>query len=114
MPECLGCGQSGHAVRGARPGLVRWAVTQHERHSGARGHRELTDGMQILAVQRNRRAQHQQVGSGDRLQTATVLKPPYPWDAGSVIKPDDKFGSEIDRATLTQDEAHEVRCAVAW
>ena len=51
---------------------VRQAVGQDEGHALARRDGEVADGLEVLAVQADRRAQHHHVGPGDGAQRVLV------------------------------------------
>jgi hypothetical protein len=67
---------------------------------------------QILAMQRHRRAQDQQIGSGHCLKAPFIFQLAHPRHADAAIKPNHELGAEIESAMLADNETHEVRRAI--
>src|SRR4051794_4047222 len=92
---------------------IGWTVTQHERYPLASADRELANSSHVLTTESDWRAQHQHVRPGDCLQATTILELTDPWHGRTIVEPNHELGSETNAPALADDQAHEIRRAVA-
>jgi len=91
---------------------VRFRVSQAEGEALAFPDGKIADGLEIVAVERHRRAQHNHVGTGDRARRVAV-DARQPRHRLPVSEAQDEFAVQIDLAVLAGDHAHEMRVTVA-
>jgi hypothetical protein len=91
---------------------MRSRVTQDERHRLALFDDELCDRLEILAVHRRGRAQHDHVGTGD-CAPRVRCDVRNPRDRDAVAEADHQLGTHRDLATLAHDDTHQVGAVIA-
>ena len=95
-----------------RVGDERFDVGQREGEGLARVHGELALGPEVFAAQLDGGLQDDLVGPRHGAQTV-VRQHGHPWHLLAIAEAHHKFGLELDRALLADDEPHEVRMLLA-
>src|SRR6185312_6652854 len=106
LPPALRLLQGGGRVGWTRLALMRAIPGEHERHGLAFVDGELADRRHVAAFELDRRAQHQRVGTGDRVDAAVA--PAHPGDDAAIIEAEDRLHADPHAAALAVEQAHDL------